>query len=519
MLFTANLANHPLPPLGGEPTPEGVIHVERARLLWEDAALRAAEAHQLRGAAGGGAARPELRGRLPRHVRGAGDEAAGARRAAPGGGDGRHGPAPLPRPRRRRARLRPRVLRAAAPALGGRGGLPGPARAGRRARRSTSRSAATRRRRRRPASASAPRPPGRASTCAPRAAAAPRSAPPGGCSTSGWTSRAPTSRSLTTELPTGPYPYAGIPWFSTPFGRDAIVTALQMLWLDPSLARGVLTFLARHQATETSAFQDAAPGKIMHETRKGEMAALRELPFGRYYGGVDTTPLFVMLAGAYAARTGDLAFVGELWPALRAAVAWIEGARAGEPRRLRRLRPRGGERARQPGLEGQPRFGLPRRRDRRRRADRAGRGAGLRLRRVRRHGGARGTARRARARRRTGARGARACGPRSRPGSGSRSSATTRWPSTATAGRAGCAAPTPGTCCSPACRRASGPGASRPSSWRPPSTRAGASARSPPGSSASTRCPTTTARSGRTTRRSARRGCPATASARAWSGS
>ena len=103
-----------------------------------------------------------------------------------------------------------------------------------------------------------------------------------------------------------------------------------MLWLDPSLARGVLTFLARHQATETSAFQDAAPGKIVHETRKGEMVGLRELPFGRYYGGVDTTPLFVMLAGAYATRTGDLAFVDELWPSLRAAMAWIESARAAD---------------------------------------------------------------------------------------------------------------------------------------------------------------------------------------------
>jgi glycogen debranching enzyme len=130
---------------------------------------------------------------------------------------------------------------------------------------------------------------------------------------------------LTTELPTGPYPYAGIPWFSTAFGRDAIVTSLQMLWLDPSLARGVLRFLGRHQAKETSPFQDAAPGKIMHETRKGEMAALRELPFGQYYGGVDTTPLFVMLAGAYAARTGDLGLVEELWPSLCAAMAWIEG--------------------------------------------------------------------------------------------------------------------------------------------------------------------------------------------------
>ena len=129
---------------------------------------------------------------------------------------------------------------------------------------------------------------------------------------------------LTSELETGPYPYAGIPWFSTPFGRDAVITALQTLWLDPNLARGVLAFLAHHQAQEESAFLDAAPGKIMHETRKGEMAAMRELPFGRYYGGVDTTPLFVTLAGAYAERTGDLGFIERLWPALRAATEWIE---------------------------------------------------------------------------------------------------------------------------------------------------------------------------------------------------
>jgi glycogen debranching enzyme len=129
---------------------------------------------------------------------------------------------------------------------------------------------------------------------------------------------------LTSDLPTGPYPYAGIPWFSTPFGRDAVVTSLQMLWINPRLARGVLSFLAAHQAHDSSAFLDSAPGKIMHETRKGEMAALRELPFGLYYGGVDTTPLFVMLAGAYARRTGDLTFIHSLWPALLAAMAWIE---------------------------------------------------------------------------------------------------------------------------------------------------------------------------------------------------
>jgi glycogen debranching enzyme len=129
---------------------------------------------------------------------------------------------------------------------------------------------------------------------------------------------------LTTDLPTGPYPYAGVPWYSTTFGRDGIITARECLWLDPRLARGVLSFLAATQATEQDPQRDAEPGKILHEARHSEMARTGEIPFGRYYGTIDATPLFVALAGAYYRRTGDLDFIKSIWPHVLAALTWID---------------------------------------------------------------------------------------------------------------------------------------------------------------------------------------------------
>lgn len=130
---------------------------------------------------------------------------------------------------------------------------------------------------------------------------------------------------MTTQTEHGPYPYAGVPWFSTVFGRDALIVGRQTLWVMPELAKGVLSFLAAWQADREDAANDTQPGKILHEMRRGEMAGTGEIPFGRYYGSHDATPLFVGLAADHYRQTADLSFAREIWPNVERALGWMDG--------------------------------------------------------------------------------------------------------------------------------------------------------------------------------------------------
>jgi glycogen debranching enzyme len=120
------------------------------------------------------------------------------------------------------------------------------------------------------------------------------------------------------------YIAAGVPWFTTLFGRDSIITALQTLAFRPQIAIETLEVLASLQATEVDDWRDAEPGKILHELRVGETARAGELPHSPYYGSVDSTPLWLVLLGATFDWTGDRALVDRLWPNALAALRWID---------------------------------------------------------------------------------------------------------------------------------------------------------------------------------------------------
>ena len=117
---------------------------------------------------------------------------------------------------------------------------------------------------------------------------------------------------------------AGIPWYSTIFGRDAIITSLQTLPLQPAIARETLRYLARRQGVREDPYTEEQPGKILHELRRGEMARSGEIPHVPYYGSVDATPLWLVLLHETWRWTGDTALVRELLPAAERALTWID---------------------------------------------------------------------------------------------------------------------------------------------------------------------------------------------------
>jgi len=117
---------------------------------------------------------------------------------------------------------------------------------------------------------------------------------------------------------------AGIPWFSTLFGRDSLIAASQTLMLDPTIARQTLTVLAEYQGKVNDDWREEEPGKILHELRLGEMARCGEIPHTPYFGSVDATALWLMLYADYYAWTGDQHGLETLWPHALAAMDWID---------------------------------------------------------------------------------------------------------------------------------------------------------------------------------------------------
>lgn len=137
---------------------------------------------------------------------------------------------------------------------------------------------------------------------------------------------------LRTEIDGEEFFAAGVPWFVTLFGRDSLISALQIMAYDPTVAASTLRLLARYQGSRVDQWRDEEPGKILHELRVGELARLGEIPHTPYYGSVDATPLFLMVLERHAAWTGDLTLFRELRGNVERALEWIdrsEGAAGG----------------------------------------------------------------------------------------------------------------------------------------------------------------------------------------------
>jgi glycogen debranching enzyme len=131
-------------------------------------------------------------------------------------------------------------------------------------------------------------------------------------------------RMMQTDMDGTPAIDAGVPWFSTLFGRDSLITAYQALGVNPDLAKGTLVKLAELQGTKEEDWRDEEPGKILHEIRFGELAATGEIPHTPYYGSIDSTPLWLLIYGRVWMWTADLEFAEKLWPHAERALAWID---------------------------------------------------------------------------------------------------------------------------------------------------------------------------------------------------
>jgi glycogen debranching enzyme len=131
-------------------------------------------------------------------------------------------------------------------------------------------------------------------------------------------------RILLEEFDSGLFPMAGIPWFSAPFGRDALITSIQTLMLNPEIARGTLRYLAQQQGRKVDQPREEEPGKVLHEQRYGELANLMMIPHTPYYGSVDSTPLFLVCAVEMMDWLNDRDLFVELLPALLRALDWVD---------------------------------------------------------------------------------------------------------------------------------------------------------------------------------------------------